>query len=894
MKILEKSYEPEQVEGRWYQYWLEKGLFSADLKSQKKVFSMVIPPPNVTGSLHMGHALNCTLQDVMARYKRMQGYNVLWVPGTDHAGIATQNVVERELAQKGIIRQELGREEFIKEVWKWKETYGNCIIKQLERLGCACDWRYERFTMDEGLSKAVKEVFIHLYKEGLIFQGNYIINWCPRCQTALADLEVEYEPHKGNLYYIHYLKENEEGYVTVATTRPETLLGDTAVAVHPEDKRYQDLKDTYVLVPVLNRRIPIIFDAYVEREFGTGALKVTPAHDPNDFEIGKRHHLRAIKVIDETGYMTNEAGPYKALDRFTCRERIVDDLKKQGLLEKIEPLEHSVGHCYRCKTIVEPLLSKQWFVRTKRLAEAAIAAVKEKKTRLIPNGWEKVYFDWLYNIRDWCISRQIWWGHCIPAWHCKKCGKIIVDKEKPSICPKCRGNVLKEETDVLDTWFSSALWPFGTLGWPEDTNELKIFYPTSVLITGFDILFFWVARMIMMGLHFIHEVPFHDVYIHALIRDEKGQKMSKSKGNVIDPLDMTEKYGTDALRFTLISLAVQGRDIQLSEKYIRGYRHFVNKLWNAARFTLLNLEDYVEPMPEKGSVVDRWILTQLQDVTKSVNNSLEAYEFDKAAYVLYHFIWYEFCDWYLEWIKPTLYQSKDLERKRITQGILLETLSTILKLLHPFMPFVTEEIWHHLPAPLSREDYSTGPGENESILESAYPADKPELRDENTKEEMELMIGLIKTIRNMRGEINIPPSTKIKIILSANKTLLDKVARHREPITHIGGIGELLLTTKREKPTYSSASLWQGIDIFVPLKGIIDLEAEERRLNKEIGKLVEELAIHQRKLRNRDFLSKAPKAVVEKEREKAKTVDEKLIKLKANLNKIKTIIEQQP
>jgi len=894
MKILEKSYEPEQVEGRRYQYWLEKGLFSADLKSQKKVFSMVIPPPNVTGSLHMGHALNCTLQDVMARYKRMQGYNVLWVPGTDHAGIATQNVVERELAQKGIIRQELGREEFVKEVWRWKETYGNQIINQLKRLGCACDWRYERFTMDEGLSRAVKEVFIRLYKEGLIFQGNYIINWCPRCQTALAELEVDYEPHKGNLYYIHYLKENEEGYVTVATTRPETLLGDTAVAVHPEDKRYQDLKDVYVFVPVLNRHIPIIFDTYVEKEFGTGALKVTPAHDPNDFEIGKRHHLRAIKVIDETGHMTKEAGPYKALDRFTCRERIVDDLKKQGLLEKIEPLEHSVGHCYRCKTVVEPLLSKQWFVRTKPLAEAAITAVKEKKTRLIPGSWEKVYFDWLYNIRDWCISRQIWWGHCIPAWHCKKCGKITVDKEKPSICPKCGGNVLKEETDVLDTWFSSALWPFVTLGWPEDTNELKIFYPTSILITGFDILFFWVARMIMMGLHFTHEVPFHDVYIHALIRDEKGQKMSKSKGNVIDPLDMTEKYGTDALRFTLISLATQGRDIQLSEKYIKGYRHFVNKLWNAARFTLLNLEDYVQPIPEKGSVADRWILTQLQDVIKSVNNSLEAYEFDKAAYALYHFIWYEFCDWYLEWIKPILYQSKDLERKMITQGILLETLSTILKLLQPFMPFVTEEIWHHLPAPLSREAYSTGPGKRESILESAYPADKPELRDENAKEEMELMIGLIKTIRNMRGEMNISPSTKIKIILSANKALLDKIARHQEPITHLGVIGELLLTTKGEKPTYSSASLWQGIDIFMPLKGIIDLEAEERRLNKEIGKLVEELAIHQRKLRNRDFLSKAPGVVVEKKREKAKTLDEKLMRLKANLNKIKTIIGQQP
>ena len=877
-KVLEKSYEPSKVEEKWYNYWVERGLFSADLQSKEKTFSMVIPPPNVTGSLHMGHALNCTLQDVIARYKKMKGYNVLWVPGTDHAGIATQNVVERELAQRGIARQELGREEFIKEVWRWKENYGNRIINQLRRLGCSCDWRYQRFTMDEGFSKAVKEVFVHLYKEGLIFQGDYIINWCPRCQTALADLEVEYEPHKGNLYYIRYLREDKRGYITVATTRPETLLGDTAVAVHPEDERYKNLKGVYVLVPILNRPIPIIFDTYVEREFGTGALKVTPAHDPNDFEIGSRHNLPAIKVIDEKGEMTDEAGPYKGLDRFVCRERIVDDLKEEGLLEKIEPLEHSVGHCYRCKTIVEPLLSKQWFVRTKPLAQAAIAAVKEKKTRLIPNNWEKVYFEWLYNIRDWCISRQIWWGHRIPAWYCKDCGNIIVDKERPVICQKCGGKEFREETDVLDTWFSSALWPFGTLGWPENTNELKMFYPTSVLITGFDILFFWVARMMMMGLHFMHEVPFHDVYIHALIRDEKGQKMSKSKGNVIDPLVMTEKYGTDALRFTLVSLAVQGRDIQLSEKYIKGYRHFVNKLWNAARFTLLNIEDYIEPMPERGSVADRWIITQLQDVIKSVNNSLEAYEFDKAAYALYHFIWYEFCDWYLEWIKPTLYQSRDLEEKRITQGVLLETLSTILRLLHPFMPFVTEEIWHHLP------------GERKGILESSYPTYRPELRDESAKEEMELMIGLVKTIRNMRGEINIPPSTKIKIILSGNKDLLDKIAKHKAPIAHLGVIGELLLTPKAQRPTYSSASLWQDIEIFMPLKGIIDLEAEERRLDKEIGKIIKELSIHQRKLANEDFLSKAPKAVVEKEREKTKALDEKLIRLKTNLDKVRSII----
>ena len=880
-KVLEKSYEPSKVEEKWYNYWVERGLFSADLQSKEKTFSMVIPPPNVTGSLHMGHALNCTLQDVIARYKKMKGYNVLWVPGTDHAGIATQNVVERELAQRGIARQELGREEFIKEVWRWKENYGNRIINQLKRLGCSCDWRYQRFTMDEGFSKAVKEVFVHLYKEGLIFQGDYIINWCPRCQTALADLEVEYEPHKGNLYYIRYLREDKRGYITVATTRPETLLGDTAVAVHPEDERYKNLKGVYVLVPILNRPIPIIFDTYVEREFGTGALKVTPAHDPNDFEIGSRHNLPAIKVIDEKGEMTDEAGPYKGLDRFVCRERIVDDLKEEGLLEKIEPLEHSVGHCYRCKTIVEPLLSKQWFVRTKPLAQAAIAAVKEKRTRLIPSNWEKVYFEWLYNIRDWCISRQIWWGHRIPAWYCKDCGNIIVDKERPVICQKCGGKEFREETDVLDTWFSSALWPFGTLGWPENTNELKMFYPTSVLITGFDILFFWVARMMMMGLHFMHEVPFHDVYIHALIRDEKGQKMSKSKGNVIDPLVMTEKYGTDALRFTLVSLAVQGRDIQLSEKYIKGYRHFVNKLWNAARFTLLNIEDYIEPMPERGSVADRWIITQLQDMIKSVNNSLEAYEFDKAAYALYHFIWYEFCDWYLEWIKPTLYQSRDLEEKRITQGVLLETLSTILRLLHPFMPFVTEEIWHHLP------------GEKKSILESSYPTYRPELRDESAKEEMELMIGLVKTIRNMRGEINIPPSTKIKIILSGNKDLLDKIAKHKSPIAHLGVIGELLLTPKAQRPICSSASLWQDVEIFMPLKGIIDLEAEERRLDKEIGKIVKELSIHQRKLANEDFLSKAPKAVVEKEREKTKALDEKLIRLRTNLDKVRSIIKSK-
>jgi len=880
-KLLEKGYNPEKVEKKWYQHWIEKGLFKANLKEKKKVFSMVIPPPNVTGSLHMGHALNVTLQDILARYKKMDGYNVLWVPGTDHAGIATQNVVEKQLKKEGLTRHDLGRDGFIKRVWKWKEEYGHRIINQLKRLGCACDWSRERFTMDDGFSEAVREVFIQLYKEGLIYRGDYIINWCPRCQTALADLEVEHEEREGAFYYIRYLRADGNGYITVATTRPETLLGDTAVAVHPEDERYKDLEGVKVIIPVVKREVPIIFDDFVDKEFGTGALKVTPAHDPYDFEIGRKHNLPLVKVIDETGKMTEEAGPYAGLDRFECRKKILIDLEKQGLLEKIEPIKHSVGHCYRCKTIIEPLVSKQWFVKTKPLAEPAIKAVKEGKTRLIPSGWEKTYYEWMTNIRDWCISRQIWWGHRIPAWYCKECGEIIVEKEKPSNCPKCKSEKIIPETDVLDTWFSSALWPFGTLGWPKDTEELKIFYPTSVLVTGFDILFFWVARMMMMGLHFMKEVPFYDVYIHALVRDEKGEKMSKTKGNVIDPLDMVEKYGTDALRFTLVSLAAQGRDIRLSEKRIEGYRHFINKIWNAARFVLMNLEEDTMPIAEPKNSVDKWILSRLQTIIKKVRNNLDNYDFDKAAYILYHFFWHEFCDWYLEWIKPVLYQPKTIEEKKITQGVLLYTLSEILKLLHPFIPFVTEEIWQYLPHT------------KESIFKEDYPRPVTELEDKIAVEEMETMIGLVKTIRNMRGELNVSPSIKIEIIISPpNEGILRWIQKHEEPICRLAGIKEMNLSIKAKRPSYAAASVWEGIEIYMPLKDILDLHAEEKRLNKEIEKLVEELAFVTKKLANREFLNKAPKAVVEKEHEKAKILEERLQKLKANLERVRNIRQE--
>ena len=696
-QTMAKGYEPKNVEEKWYKHWEEKGLFRALPVSDKPPFCIVIPPPNVTGTLHMGHALNNTMQDILCRYKRMKGYNVLWQPGTDHAGIATQNVVEKNLAAKGSDRHSVGRNKFVELVWEWRKKYGGLILNQLKRLGCSCDWSRERFTMDEGLSRAVKTVFVRLYEDGLIYRGDYIINWCPRCHTALADLEVEHREMDSHLYYIRYPLESGQGRLIVATTRPETLLGDSAVAVNPQDERYADIKSANVILPILNKPIPVIFDKYVDMKFGTGALKITPAHDANDFEIGNLHQLERVKVIDENGKMNTLAGPYSGMDRFECRNKILKDLKEVGLLEKIEPYANAVGHCYRCKTMIEPLLSKQWFVKVAPMAKQALQAVRDKRTKIYPSSWEGVYFEWMTNIRDWCVSRQIWWGHRIPAWYCKKCGEVTVAKEDPETCSFCNSTELAQETDVLDTWFSSALWPFSTIGWPDTTAELKTFYPTSVLITGFDILFFWVARMMMMGIYFMGDVPFKDVYIHALVRDAEGKKMSKSKGNVIDPLDIMEEYGTDAFRFTLAAMAAQGRDIKLSEEKISGYRHFVNKLWNASRFVLMNVNDLDKNEEQRVfSLPDRWILTRLAMVSQEVGKALDDYRFNDAAGHCYQFVWHEFCDWYLEMAKQALY-GDDIPLKQASIFVLQNSLAAILKLLHPIMPFVTEEIWEKLP-----------------------------------------------------------------------------------------------------------------------------------------------------------------------------------------------------
>ncbi|OPL13748.1 MAG: valine--tRNA ligase [delta proteobacterium ML8_D] len=889
IKALPKAYDFGDVEHRWYKEWVEKNLFKARFDPGRPYFSMVIPPPNVTGVLHIGHALNNTLQDILVRYKRMDGYNTIWVPGTDHAGIATQIVVERRLNSEGHSRHDFGREKFIEKVWEWKESSGGRIIEQLKGLGCSCDWSRERFTMDEGLSRAVKEVFVRLYEEGLIYRGNYIINWCPRCHTALADIEVEHEQTEGQLWYIRYplAEETEQDtkFITVATTRPETMLGDTAVAVHPEDPRYKDLVGKDLMLPLLNRRIPVVSDAAVEPEFGTGAVKVTPAHDLNDFEIAKRQGLQSINIFDENATLNESAGQYAGLDRYEARKRVIIDLKKQGLLEKEEAYDLAVGVCYRCKTVVEPRLSKQWFVKVAPLAEPALKAVKDKRTMLVPASWERTYDEWMTTIRDWCISRQIWWGHRIPAWTCLSCGEVIVSRKEPKACPKCGNTDLEQENDVLDTWFSSAIWPFSTLGWPNKTPELETFYPTSVLITSFDILFFWVARMMMMGLHFMGDVPFRHVYLHALIRDVEGKKMSKSKGNVIDPLTIMEKYGTDAVRFTLAAFAAQGRDIKLAEERIEGYRHFVNKIWNAARFVLLNLETSQGALSEPAEPEsfpdpsERWILSRLSQVTGTVRKALDEFDFDVAAKELYQFFWHEYCDWYLELAKPAL-TGDETDRQDASRWVTLTVFDHSLRLFHPFMPFVTEELWQHLP------------GQRDYIMVSPFPKQIDAWIDVEAEDIIKQVMEVVSSIRNARSELGIHPGAKIIVMaLAHSDKAYDFLNSQKKAINTLVGIKTLDLMSKEDpRPDGAATIILEDIEIFIPLEGFVDIEEELRKLTKEENKLNNELVKTEAKLKNENFLSRAPEEIVQKELDKINKFQIKLEKIVSHKETLQAIL----
>ncbi len=856
---MEKVYNPEKVEDKWYKYWEDNNLFRAEVRRDKEPFSIVIPPPNVTGSLHIGHALVNTLQDVIVRFKRMQGYETLWLPGTDHAGIATQNVVEREIAKEGLTRHELGREEFIKRVWEWKEKYGNNIINQLKKLGASCDWSRERFTLDEKLSRAVREVFVTLYNEGLIYKDDYIINWCPRCQTALSDLEVEHKEVNGKLYYIKYPVKGEDDYLIIATTRPETMLGDVAIAVNPKDERYKKYKGKTVILPIVERELPIIEDEYVDMEFGTGALKITPYHDPNDYEVAKRHNLPGINIFNIDATINENGGKFKGLTREEAREKIVEELKEKGLLVKIEDHVHSVGHCYRCHTAIEPYLSSQWFVKIKPLAEPAIEVVRDERITFTPKRWEKIYFDWMENIRDWCISRQIWWGHRIPVWYCNDCGTYSASVEDLHACPKCGSTNIVQEEDVLDTWFSSALWPFSTLGWPDKTEDLDYFYPTSLLVTGFDIIFFWVARMIMMGLKFMGDVPFRKVFVNPLVGDEEGKKMSKTKGNVVDPLVIIEKYGADALRYTLASLTTDVNYIKLSETKIEAARNFANKIWNASRFIITNFEDFSPYEYEIGefelSLADRWILSRINKVIKEVTESLEKFGYSDAALTLYDFFWREFCDWYIEISKVDLY-GDDKKAKDKTRKILHYVLESSLKLLHPYMPFITEEIWQRLPH------------KGKSIMVSEWPRAEEKYFDDRAENAMNKVQELVRVIRNLKAEMNIPIQKRTDIIINVvtDENALQLI-KESLPYLELARVGKVeIVYKKEERPKLSSIGVTRDAEVYMPLAGLIDVEKERERLGKELSKVDKELERTRKKLDNPNFVNRAKPEVVDKEK----------------------------
>ncbi len=868
--LLPKTYNPAEIESKWYEIWQQKQLFRANEEKTGLEYSIVIPPPNVTGSLHMGHALNNTLQDVLIRYHRMRGYNTLWMPGMDHAGIATQNVVERQLAAEGLTRQDLGREKFVERVWTWKEHSGGVIINQLKRLGCSCDWDRERFTMDSGLSKAVREVFVRLYEQGLVYKGDYIVNWCPRCHTALSDLEVEHHEAPGSLWHIKYPVENSDEFLVVATTRPETMLGDTAVAVNPNDSRYAHLIGKNAVLPLVGRKLKIIGDSIVAMDFGTGALKVTPSHDLTDFELSLRHGLEHVTIMDSNGVINSNGIHFAGLERYECRKRIVEELRANGYLVDIQPYNVGLGHCYRCKDVIEPLISKQWFVKVEPLAKEALRAVEDGRTKIIPENWTKTYYEWMTNIKDWCVSRQIWWGHRIPAWTCEDCGAIAVARETPEFCPACFSSRLTQETDVLDTWFSSALWPFSTMGWPESTALLKSFYPTSCLVTGFDILFFWVARMMMMGMKFMDDVPFRDVYIHALVRDEHGKKMSKSLGNVIDPLMVMDKFGTDAFRFTLTALAAQGRDIRLSENRIEGYRNFMNKIWNSARFALPHIQSLEESLNLESfddyTVQERWLLSRLNKTVTEVAEAINTYAFNDAAHSLYQFTWHEFCDWGIELSKIPLSGTDEHARMRAAV-VLKTTLDTVIRLLHPFVPFITEEIASFIPP------------NHKPVICGPFPICNKDFIDDEAEESMKILMGITGAVRNIRAEMNIAPGKALPVTIYPDTARSDSLIRENiRSLNTLAKISELTLknvASEEEPPRFSAASVVGNIRIFVPLEGLLDPIAEISRLEKELGKSEKESSNIRKKLSNDDFLEKASPEAIKKQREKLTDLDGK-------------------
>ena len=867
---MNKTYEPKDFEEKIYQKWLEKKYFSAKVNDKKQPFTIVIPPPNITGQLHMGHALNDTIQDSIIRYKRMKGFETLWLPGTDHASIATEVKIVEKMKQEGLSKDDLGREGFLERAYAWKEQYGGRIVEQLKTMGFSCDWDRLAFTMDERCSKAVKEVFIKMYEKGLIYQGDRIINWCPTCCTAISDAEVEYENDKGHLWHVKYKAVDSDDYIIVATTRPETILGDTAVAVHPSDKRYAHLVGKMLYLPLTDRQIPVVADRYVEKDFGSGAVKITPAHDPNDFEVGVRHNLEVIRIMNDDATMNEKAGKYCGLTREQARKAMVADLKEMGALVEIEDYEHNVGHCYRCHTIIEPLVSKQWFVKMKGLAQPAIEAVKKKEIKFLPKRFEKSYLHWMENIRDWCISRQLWWGHRIPVFYCDKCGAIEVSRDTLTVCSKC-GAPMRQDEDVLDTWFSSALWPFSTLGWPDKTPDLEYFYPTNVLVTAYDIITFWVARMIFSGLEHMKEKPFSDVLIHGIVRDAQGRKMSKSLGNGIDPLEIIDKYGADALRFSLVNGISAGGDVKYSAEKLEGYSNFMNKIWNASRFVLMNCDNVViKPLEElELTLADKWILTNLDNTVKKVTKFMDKYDVGVAAAELYDFVWSKFCDWYIEMTKPMLYSDDDNKRNS-TLNVLLYVLRAILKLLHPFVPFITEEIYDELPNK-----------DAEDIMISAYPVAGK--RYYKAAADMELVMETIRAIRNMRQQMNVPQTKRTAICVIPNGKNGKLIKKAADYIVKLASGSELLYA----KPEGKVASLVTEIaQIYIPMGELIDFEKEKERISKEIATCKSEIARANGKLSNQGFVAKAPESLIEAEKAKIVKYTELLEKLTANLKEI--------